>query len=197
MISVRRPDRAAIDAHLASQAELVLSYEEVGATEKGPHDFPREVVERYTIDHNRERLGHGAGTFERAKDALRRWVQFDLGWVELCWPDAPLEVGQVVGVLAHGPPAFTLAACRVVYTLDEDGPIARFGLGYGTLPDHGVRGEERFSVEWRRDDDSVWYDLLAFSEPASLTARLGKSVLRRVQERFAADSKRAMKRACG
>ena len=60
-------------------------------------------------------------------------------------------------------------ACRVVYVVDEPG---RFGLAYGTLPGHVERGEERFLVERDSTDGSVWYDLLAFSRPNSLVARL-------------------------
>lgn len=58
-----------------------------------------------------------------------------------------------------------LNACRIVYVVDESGPISRFGLAYGTLPGHVERGEERFMIEWNRGDNSVWYDILAFSRP--------------------------------
>jgi uncharacterized protein (UPF0548 family) len=55
-------------------------------------------------------------------------------------------------------------------------------------------GEERFSVEWRRDDDSVWYDILAFSRPRHLLARLAMPLSRSLQRRFARDSLEAMRR---
>ena len=41
-------------------------------------------------------------------------------------------------------------AGRVVYLVDEDGPVPRFGFAYGTLPGHAESGEERFLVEWDR-----------------------------------------------
>ena len=41
-------------------------------------------------DHNRVVLGRGAATFERARDALRRWEMFHLGWVEIVPPAAPI-----------------------------------------------------------------------------------------------------------
>jgi len=73
--------------------------------------------------------------------------------------------------------------------------VKRFGFAYGTLADHMESGEERFTVEWRRDDDSVWYDLLAFSRPRHPLARLGLRLSRALQRRFARDSLRAMARA--
>jgi uncharacterized protein (UPF0548 family) len=73
--------------------------------------------------------------------------------------------------------------------------VARFGFAYGTLPHHVERGEERFCVEWRHADDSVWYDILAFSRPHHPLLIPGYPVARIVQRRFARDSKRAMLRA--
>ena len=81
---------------------------------------------------------------------------------------------------------------RIVYVIDEE---TRFGFAYGTLPHHVEAGEERFLVGWDREDDTVWYDILAFSRPANLLVRLGNPVARRLQRRFARDSLQAMKRA--
>ncbi len=85
-----------------------------------------------------------------------------------------------------------LNACRIVYVSDEVEPLPRFGFGYGTLPEHAESGEERFQVEWH-DDDSVWYDILAFSRPNQLFSRLGCSYVLRKQKQFARDSMQAMK----
>ncbi len=57
------------------------------------------------------------------------------------------------------------------------------------------QGEERFTVEWRADDDSVWYELFAFARPNGLLANLGYPFVRLVQKRFARDSYHAMLRA--
>jgi hypothetical protein len=88
-------------------------------------------------------------------------------------------------------------ACRVVYVVDEGGPVQRFGFAYGTLPDHAASGEERFLVEWDREGGGVWYDILAFSRPRHVLARLGYPWVRRVQRRFGRDSAAAMARALG
>jgi uncharacterized protein (UPF0548 family) len=50
-------------------------------------------------------------------------------------------------------------------------------------------------VEWREADGAVWYDILAFSRPRQLLARLGYPLARRLQKRFARDSAAAMQRA--
>src|SRR5882672_3711283 len=62
------------------------------------------------------------------------------------------------------------------------------------MPEHGERGEERFSVEFHRADQSVWYDLHAFSRPGP-TARLAYPFAQALQKRFAQESKEAMQRA--
>lgn len=51
---------------------------------------------------------------------------------------------------------YTLNACRSFYVVDEEGPMERFGFAYGTLAQQAESGEERFTVEWNREDDSVW-----------------------------------------
>ena len=88
-----------------------------------------------------------------------------------------------------------LNACRILYVIDESGPITKFGFAYGTLPDHAASGEERFLIEWDHADDVVWYDILAFSRSRHFLVRFGYPITRRVQKRFARDSTAAMSRA--
>jgi uncharacterized protein (UPF0548 family) len=183
MFLLRRPSPPFIRAFLEVQAKLNWTYSAVGVT--------ADVTPAgYALDHKRIRLGSGHAAFIAAKDALRKWEQFRLGWVEPCWPDTPIEPGQVVGVLARFCGLWSLNACRIVYVRDEP---RRFGFAYGTLPDHIESGEERFTVEWREDDDAVWYDILAFSRPNYFLARY--PFVRRLQKRFARDSGAAMLRA--
>jgi uncharacterized protein (UPF0548 family) len=175
---------------IAAQRTAEFTYPFVGATRHGagPAGYNRDL--------NRIRLGSGEATYDRAIDAMRHWKQFDFGWMRLCWPDAPIEAGATVVVLAAMPAIWSLNACRVVYTVDEDdGHTRRFGFAYGTLPAHVARGEERFLVEWNRADDSVWYSILALSRPKHPLAWLGYPVSRLMQRRFARSSKAAMLRA--
>jgi uncharacterized protein (UPF0548 family) len=83
-----------------------------------------------------------------------------------------------------------------VYVLDETSPVRCVGFAYGTLPGHAARGEERFSIEWH-SDDTVWYDLLAFSRPGHWLIWLGYPCVRRLQRRFALASLAAMVRTVG
>ena len=190
MLFLRRPTAEAIRAFLASQARLDLTYSAVGATATTP-------PAGYVVDHTRIKLGAGEKVFAAAKAALERWQQFRLGWLEASPEDTPIKEGQVVAILARSIGLWWLNACRIVAVVDEDGPVKRFGFAYGTLPDHAGSGEERFLVEWDREDDSVWYDILAFSRPRHFLARLGYPWVRRVQKRFGRESAAAMRRAVG
>jgi len=153
------------------------------------------VPRGYTADHNRIKLGEGPKVFAKAIAAIKRWEMFNIGWLQLCWTDAPIEAGSGVAVLAHHLGFWSLNACRIVSVIDEDGERRRYGFIYGTLPDHAECGQEQFTVEWRQKDDSVWYDILAYSRPNVLLARLGYPVPRLLQKRFARDSMRAMLRS--
>jgi uncharacterized protein (UPF0548 family) len=147
----------------------------------------------YDHDHNRVRLGEGRETFERAREALRRWAMFPPGWTGVVTGGAPLAEGETVAVVFRVLGAWWLNACRIVYV--EDGPRCS-GFAYGTLACHVERGEERFRVEWLADD-SVWYDLAAFSRPGYWGARLAKPVARALQRRFVRDSQAAMRSVSG
>lgn len=115
-------------------------------------------------------------------------------WIDLCWPDTPIEEGATVAVLASHYGFWSLNACRIVYVLEEHGAVEKYGFAYGTLPDHAAYGEERFTVEYDTQDGTVWYDLFAFSRPHPL-ARFGYPFTRALQRRFARDSKVAMRKA--
>jgi uncharacterized protein (UPF0548 family) len=74
---------------------------------------------------------------------------------------------------------YAVAACRIVYVLDEP---RHFGFAYGTLPMHPEQGEEAFLVECDADE-SVWFRITAFSRPHDPWARLGAPVARVIQRR--------------
>ena len=184
---LRKPSDARIGRFLDDQRSLPFSYPEVGASREGaPPGYP--------VNQLRERLGVGRQTFARAVEALRRWRMYETGWTKLCWPDAPITGGTVVGVLARHFGLWSLNACRIVYVIEEKEALLlkRYGFAFGTLPGHVERGEERFTVEWDRADDSVWYEVFAFARPAHPLASVGPPFVRLVQRRFAAASLRGM-----
>ena len=188
MFLPRQPSDETIRQFISSQHELSFSYGEVGATRN------EATPANYTVDHNRIRLGAGERAYDRAVSALRSWQQFDLGWVTIVPPQTPIEVGRTVAVQAHTFGFWSLSACRIVYVIEEKETTKRFGFAYGTLPNHVECGEERFTIEWRADD-SVWYDIYAFSHPQHPLVRLGSAVARRLQKRFVRDSLASMKAA--
>ncbi len=107
-------------------------------------------------------------------------------------PEAvPIEVGEIVAVKANAFGSWSLNATRVVYVIKEE---MRFGFAYGTLPDHVECGEERFTIEFN-EDESVWYDILAFSKPRHPLVRMSFPLARRLQKRFAQESLQRMVRA--
>ena len=189
MFLVRRPSADFVKEFIASQSSLPFSYADVGATAVLP---PPD----YRIDHNRTKLGAGGETYERAVSAFKHWQQFNIGWVRVVPPETALELRAVVAVQARAFGLWSLNAVRVIYTFDEqrDDEKAKFGFAYGTLPDHVEEGEERFTVEWL-EDDSVWYDIYAFSRPQHRLAKVGFPLCRMLQKRFARDSMAAMETA--
>lgn len=191
MFLFSEPSGEGISRLLDAQRGAPFSYDDVGSSREGV-----EELVGYTVDHNRARLGEGEETFARAVEALLAWKMFDLGWVRLLPPDAPVEVGTAVVVLARHYGLWSLNFSRVVYEISDDGPVRRRGFAYGTLPEHGESGEERFTIE-QHDDGSVFYDLYAFSRPNHPLARYGRPFARALQRRFARDSLGRMVRAVG
>lgn len=186
MFSFSKPSPTVIAALIERQAACNFAYQSVGASRDGL------ALSGYDCDHNRVCLGKGEAAFFAACAALRQWRMFPPGWTEIYPPDAPIAAGTVVAMMARCYGGWWLNACRIVYVIDEPGPTPKFGFAYGTLPEHVERGEERFTIEWRQADDSVWYDLWAFSRPAYPLVRLAYPLARALQRRFARESKAAM-----
>jgi len=185
MIRIVRPSPEVIARFLDRQRGQPFTYPDPGSSRTG------EPPPGFVVDHRRCELGQGEPAFATAKVAIREWAMFRLGWVEICRPLPSIKTGTAVAVLARFAGVWWLNACRIVYLIDEP---RRFGFAYGTLPDHAESGEERFTVEWR-EDGAVWYDLYAFSRPASWLVRLGYPMARRLQKRFGAGSLAAMQQA--
>src|SRR5438874_5223376 len=108
MLCLRKPSEQTIHAFLARQRDQPFSYAEVGASRQTP---PPD----YTVDHHRIQLGKGPAIFAAACAALRRWEMFQLGWVQLCWPQTPIAVGEVVAIRGRQLGLWSLNACRIVY----------------------------------------------------------------------------------
>ncbi len=185
---LKSPAEVAVREFLKNQAGEPFSYPEVGATRNTPPPG-------YQVDHHRIRLGSGMRTFEASKQCLKEWEIYRLGWVSLSPQDASFQTGQVVAIVVRFLGLWSLNPCRVVYVAETKDEIERFSCAVGTLPLHFENGEERFTVEWDRRDDSVWYDILAFSRTNRFCSRIASPYVRRLQKKFALDSMNAMRNA--
>ena len=184
---LKKPSASCLDKLAAEQSTLLPSYPEVGAT-RG--EFPAG----YDHDRNFKVLGSGEQDFLKAVDALRRWVMFPSAWTTIHPATTPQQTGNVVVLVFNLLGMHWTSAAKIVYEVDEtDTPEVkrRVGFAYGTLPDHVECGEERFTIAWKHDD-SVVYELQAFSRPQFWMARLAKPLARRWQKRFVRDSQTAM-----
>ncbi len=188
MLLLNKPSEEAIRQFISGQQFLSFSYGAIGITKDGicPRGYGKDRV--------RGILGSGANTFKTAVTAFEKWEQFNVNWVEIYPQNSLIIPDAVVAVLAWHSCFWSLNACRIVYVINEQGPITRFGFGYGTLPDHAETGEERFLLEWDKSTDTVFYDILAFSNPNTLLGWLAYPLVRLIQNRFRRDSERLMKR---
>ena len=191
---LRRPSEESLQQFLDSQRGLAFTYKSVGGT------APRgELPADFAVDELRVELGRGRELFNAARQGIEAWAQFDLGWCE-AWPqETPIRVGEGVAVVARSMGLWWANAARIAYVVDVGAAEAgdesvKFGFAYGTLPGHVEMGEELFLVEWDRATDAVTYSILAFSRPRHPLARIGRPLVRRLQQRFREDSAAAMVR---
>lgn len=188
MFLSHKPSPETIKLLLDRRRDQPFSYAEVGATRVA-------APAGYNVDHNRIRLGEGPETFAKAIEALKHWRMFEMDWVEIFPKSAPTVAGSVVAILVRHFGFWSLNLSRIVYAFEKQDHRETFGFAYGTLLDHAEQGEERFSVECHPADQSVWYDLFAFSRPRHILARVGYPISRRLQKRFARESLKAMEKA--
>lgn len=190
MVTIQRPTTAQIQRFLQKQSDRSFSYPQVHFTQD------EATVPGYNNDQSRVMLGKGQAVYDAACEALRNWQMFPGNWAWIEPSSAPIQTGQNLVMVANFFGLHWLNACRIVYTLDGSGPDRRYGFAYGTLPDHVETGEERFSVEWLADD-TVWYDLKAFSHPRLWLVWLAYPVARSLQRRFVRESLQQMKTITG
>ena len=138
--------------------------------------------------------------FQRAKAIVEQWGHFQLGWTEVDPEISGTRVGDKVCVCARILGIWIRNPLQIVYNESEKKPggdargrVESFSFAHGCLEGHMLAGEERFAVELLKDDDSVWYEVLAFSRPAHPLAYLSYPVVRLLQMRFARDSMHAVK----
>jgi uncharacterized protein (UPF0548 family) len=187
MFLARRPTLNTINRFLEDSRDLPLSY--------GPIGLVGSTTDRHRLDELTVTIGRGAADFERARAALIAWKQFEVGWIDVFPPRAPVAVGTVVAVLIRHLGFWSLNGCRVVYIVSSDEDDRRFGFAYGALTNHAEAGEELFEVFLDRQTDDVFYRIRATSRPQAVLARLGHPFVRMLQARFRRHSAEEMERA--
>ncbi|AKL68864.1 MULTISPECIES: DUF1990 family protein [Streptomyces] len=160
---------------LISAGRDTVSYPDRGATRRRP------LPAGYHHLRHRTRIGHGRAAFEAAGVAVTTFhahrasgmrVRADAGAVR---PGSRVVVGIGIGPLRIEAP------CEVVWTAYEP---RRIGFAYGTLAGHPECGEESFLVDIDADG-AVWFEVTAFSRPATWYTRLAGPVIPFLQLRYA------------
>ncbi|MEX2666700.1 DUF1990 domain-containing protein [Candidatus Uabimicrobium amorphum] len=161
-----------------------LTYTEIGCTRF------EQVPPGYNKDKHRILLGKGESTFDKAKCAIQNWKMYDLGWMDVHRPVAPIQEGEVsVTFIKLFGIWFSAIPCRIVYTIDEtNNNKSLFGFGFGTVQDHPEIGEEKFLIEWDHNSDSVYYEVCAISRSGHFLTKCGYPVMRCLQKRFFRDT---------
>jgi uncharacterized protein (UPF0548 family) len=171
-IGVRQPSARQLEKLRISLAGQAVTYREVGATGRAPRPAG------YRHDRRTIGLGQGTGAWTRARQALIEWKAHEGAGVAATPDTAPLRAGTVLTATTRIGPFWIIAPCRIVYVTDTPD---RFGFAYGTLPGHPEEGDEAFHV-LRNDEGTVRFEIVAFSKPAELLARLGGPVSRVIQQ---------------
>lgn len=171
----------------------------MGVTRSGEVDASqRAALDGFAIDCTEARVGSGRAAYDHAAAALLSWRHFDFDWAFTNAP--PVAVDSPVVVVARSLLLWTLNPLRIT-GLDREGapgsaaapPVRRrarrrCAFVHTTVQGHQISGEEAFSVEWRKDDGSVWYRVLTVSRAATPVAALARPLLRFYQRRFVAQS---------
>lgn len=101
--------------------------------------------------------------------------RFDADGVPFVAPGTTLKLrGRARGMRAD-------AELRVISVTEER---RRIGFVLGTVGGSVVSGEESFDIEWREDNDEVWFTVRAFDAPVSVLYRLPGMLRRRRRALF-------------
>lgn len=146
-------------------ATAPYTYDEVGATRGDLPSGYRHVRVSRAVD----------VPFVAAAEQLLTWQVPQRAGITVKASSPRVEAGAVTEMRWLG----IRIPCRVVYVVAE---ADRVGFAYGTLPGHPESGEEAFMIE--RAGSGTTFTITAFSRPATVLARLGAPVARRVQDRM-------------
>jgi uncharacterized protein (UPF0548 family) len=160
------------------------TYRDIGGTLAGTRP------EGFHHDHYETLLGQGPHTFLRAVEGLKTWKAHRLLGMGV-FPDRQEIVTGATVVVTLGSPIIALAVpCRIVTVVDGQ---TRWGFAYGTLPGHPEQGEEAFIVSLA-PDQSVRFEIEAFSRPGDPLVKLSGPIGRAMQKGGTAGYLRSLQR---
>lgn len=148
------------------------TYANVGATLAGGQP------EDYHHDHYETVLGHGFETYGRAVKGLKAWKSHRGPGIRVFPNGQDISTGATVVVILGTALVALAAPCRIVSVIDGQ---TRWGFAYGTLPGHPERGEEAFVVSIA-PDETLRFEIIAFSRPADPLVRLSGPIGRGIQK---------------
>jgi uncharacterized protein (UPF0548 family) len=181
---VRPSDSVALKQMVEDLEGAEPTYSDIGATLTGKRP------DGFHHDHYETVLGNGPETFRRAVTGLKTWEAHRLPGVRVFPDDLEIRTPATV-VLTLGTPVVALVApCRIVSVIDEE---TRWGFAYGTLPGHPEQGEEAFVVSMS-PDQTVRFEIEAFSRPGDPVVRLSGPIGRSIQKVGTGGYLRALKR---
>lgn len=182
-LRVRRPNPVEIRRLIEVQGRESLSYEPVLETLPGK-EAPPGFVHRRSV-----KLGEGEEAWARAREALLAWEMYDQGgWLWIVGGSPPRE-GEDLALLAFAWGLWSLSVMRIVHLEDGENAVH---LVVGTLPQHALCGEERFSVVKRGEE--VWFEIFSFSYALDVLSRVALPLLRFHQRRFGTGAMEAMRK---
>jgi uncharacterized protein (UPF0548 family) len=190
VFSLTKPTEAVIGRKLAAAQDLPAATPALLTLLNGPIALP--PPRGFVHDVSNSELGQGSEVFERACQALAQWVPFDLGWVRIANPTAPVRSGNIVAIEAHTLGLWSLSFCRITETVST--PYL-FGFIYATTRMHVEEGRERFLLMLDPATGAVTYSIEALSRPRHPLAKLAYPFTRLMQLRFAGDSHLRLRQA--
>jgi uncharacterized protein (UPF0548 family) len=149
-------------------------------------------------------VGTGRDAYNTAVSALLNWRHFAFDWA---FTNAPsIKKNASVVVIAQSLLLWSMNPLRIT-ALEKNKKVINNPGGGGrqqkwcqtsfthtTVSGHQISGEERFTVEWNKGNDSVWYEVYTISKPATFIATLAQPLLRFYQRQFVAQSIKAIKK---
>lgn len=181
---IRPSDSAALARLVEDLSSTEPNYSDIGATLAGTRP------DGFHHDHYEAELGQGPQTFQRAVTGLKTWKAHRLPGMRVFPDDQEVLTGATI-VVTLGTPIVALAVpCRIVSVIDGQ---TRWGFAYGTLPGHPEQGEEAFIVSIA-PDQTVRFEIKAFSRPGDPLVRLSGPIARGIQKGGTTGYLRALKR---